>query len=270
MFTYFIHPVTLSSMDNVLRMRMAEGAAGYGIYVMVLESLRAAAGYRIKNDPAVIAWSIHEPDTELLSRILGSYDLFEFSEDGYISSPWLCAAMAQHDEKRAKLSAAGKKSAEKKAAAVNQVATTLGGGLQPAPNHVDDLSQQTKEINNKNKKNPPSQPLAHVEGVGGYFSDEMISQIGKDKSGVADADRCRSSLPADKDHNPEIILSRVSDYGLTYNQVMALYNVTEGCRIGGARTMALLAAFRHCKETNFKPMYSYEYLMSRIKESGKS
>lgn len=115
-------------MSNVLRMRMTEGAAGYGIYVMILESLRASEDYRIKYDPAVIAWSIHESDQALLERVLKDYDLFEVSSDGWLSSPWLCAAMAQHEERRAKLSAAGKRSAESKARKANEVATTLQGG----------------------------------------------------------------------------------------------------------------------------------------------
>lgn len=101
----------------------------------------------------------------------------------------------------------------------------------------------------------------------GYFSAEMISKVGKDKSGPADVDKCRLALQKDNDHNPEIIISRIVEYNLTYNQVMALYNITEGCLVGGARTVALLAAFRHCKETQFRPMYAYEYLISRIKDA---
>lgn len=48
---------------------------------------------------------------------------------------------------------------------------------------------------------------------------------------------------------------------------MALYNITDGCLVGGARTVALLAAFRHCKATQFKPLYAYEYLISRVKDA---
>lgn len=253
-------------MSNVLRMRMTEGAAGYGIFVMILESLRASEDYRIKYDPAVIAWSIHEPDQSLLERVLKDYDLFEISSDGWLSSPWLCAAMAQHEERRAKLSAAGKKSAESKARKANEVATTLQGGGQPASNHVDTLTQQRKEKKESKEIKEPNQSQYRGVAVDSYFEEKMISKIGKDKSGPADVDQIRGVLPAEPGHNIELLLSRVQEYKLTKDQVLALYNVTEGCRIGGARTIALLAAFRHCRDTNFRPKYAYEWLMSRLKD----
>lgn len=254
-------------MDNVLRMRMQEGAAGYGIYVMILESLRASEDYKIKSDTAVIGWQIHEQDLALVERVITQYDLFELSTDGYLSSPWLNAAMAAHEERRQKLAAAGRKSAAVKSAKNNQVATTLPGGGQPRTNDVSDLTQHTttQPHIHTHINNPSS--TANIAGVEGYFSEVMISKIGKDKGGVADVDKCRAALTSDSDHNAEVILSRAVEYKLTTAQVTALYNVTDGCRIGGARTMALLAAFRHCKETNFRPLYAYEYLMSRIKDA---
>ncbi|MCQ2125758.1 MAG: DUF4373 domain-containing protein [Fibrobacter sp.] len=254
-------------MDNVLRMRMQEGAAGYGIYVMILECLRSTDDYRIKSDTAVIGWQIHEQDLALVERVITQYDLFDLSSDGYLSSPWLNACMADHEAKRAKLSAAGRKSALIKSQKSNQAATTLTGGGQPRSNDVSDLAQQpTTHLNNHTDNLTPSDHNSGA-GVEGYFSAAMISKIGKDKSGLADVDKCRISLVKDPDHNPDIIISRILEYKLTYNQVMALYNVTEGCLVGGARTVALLAAFRHCKETQFRPMYAYEYLISRIKDA---
>lgn len=254
-------------MDNVLRMRMQEGAAGYGIYVMILECLRSTDDYRIKSDTAVIGWQIHEQDLALVERVITQYELFDLSKDGYLSSPWLNACMADHEAKRAKLSAAGRKSAAVKAQKINQVATTLPGGGQPSTNDVGNLTQHTTtHLNNHTDNNSPSMPQIG-DGVERYFSADMISKIGRDKSGTADVDKCRLALTKDADHNPEIIISRIVEYRLSYNQVMALYNITEGCLVGGARTVALLAAFRHCRETQFKPMYAYEYLISRIKDA---
>lgn len=267
MYTYFYHPINLSSMDNVLRMRMQEGAAGYGIYVMILEYLRSSDDYRIKSDTAVIGWQIHEQDLALVERVITQYELFDLSKDGYLSSPWLNACMADHEARRQKLSAAGKRSAANKAAKVNQVATTLTGGGQPRSHNVGDLAQQPPTYTDNHTDN--LNPSGHNGGTGveGYFTPGMISKIGKDKSGTADVEKCRLTLPKDSDHNPDIIISRIVEYGLTYNQVMALYNVTDGCQIGGARTVALLGAFRHCRQTQFKPLYAYEYLISRIKDA---
>lgn len=108
MYNYFTHPSNLSKMDNVLQMRMQEGAYGYGIYLMILEQLRDADGYTMRYDPAVLAWALHESDQQRVERVCTNYGLFEITPDGLIKSPWLISAMSLHDDRRAKLSAAGK------------------------------------------------------------------------------------------------------------------------------------------------------------------
>lgn len=267
MFTYFYHPTTLSSMDNVLRMRMQEGAAGYGIYVMILEQLRASDTYKISADTAVIAWAIHEQDLALVERILTKYDLFEVDEDRKLSSPWLNAAMADHEAKRQKLQEAGRKSAAVKAAAAKVAATTLTGGGQPRTNNAGNVTQQTTTLNTHTINKPT--PSVQVDGgsVDFLLSDEGISKIGKDKSGPADPAKAAQALPQEAGHNPDILIRRIKLYGFTSSQLLALYQITDGCRVGGAATIALLASFKHCQDTNFAPTYPYEYFVRRIKEA---
>ena len=116
MFNYFIHPSNLQKMDQVLKMRMSEGAAGYGIFMMLLELLRDSNNYTTAYDPSVLAWALHEPDITKLTKVCENYGLFEISADKQICCPWLTAVMSQHEEKRRKLSEAGKRSAAVKAA----------------------------------------------------------------------------------------------------------------------------------------------------------
>lgn len=266
MFTYFIHPVTLSSMDQVLKMRMKEGAAGYGIYVMLLEILRAQESYQISWDPTVIAWQIHEPDVELLCRVVQEYDLFQI-ENGQLSSPWLIAAMAQHEEKRQKLSEAGKRSAAAKAARKSADATsTLQAPPQPSSNLVGSVSQQTnlKEIN-QSKEITPIQPQ-EGEGVVDIFSDDFISRIGKAKTEIFSPDLHAMGLDGDRTHNPAVLITRAVSYSMTAEQFDVLFKATDGCLIGSPRFCALIAAFKHCEQTQFRPSYPFEYFMSRIKD----
>lgn len=265
MFTYFIHPINLSAMDAVLKMRMSEGAAGYGIYIMLLEMLRSMETYSIKWEPSVIAWSIHEPDQELLVRVVQNYGLFELSADGQLSSPWLCQVMAAHEEKRSKLSAAGKKSAAVKKERKEESATSLSGGGQPSSNHVDNKSQQSnlKEINQKKEINP-SQPQVDGEEVD-IFSDDYISRVGKAKTEIFSPDLHAMGLDGDARHNPQVLITRAMNYRMTVDQFDVLFKATDGCLIGSPRFVALIAAFKHCEQSQFVPTYPFEYFMSRLK-----
>lgn len=265
MFTYFIHPVTLSAMDNVLKMRMKEGAAGYGIYVMLLEVLRSSESYKIKWDPSVIAWSIHEPDVELLCRVVQDYNLFSIEED-QLSSPWLVAAMAQHEEKRQKLSEAGKKSAAAKAARKSSdVATSLNTPPQPSCNDVGGIEQQTNQINNQNqiKEDKITQP----KDDGGWldYSDEDIKSLTRSKSVLFDpAEHSEWILTLDG-CNPNPLAAAGVAYKMRLDQVTALYEMMQGCRIGSPRLMAFIAALKHCQQSKFVPDHPFAYFASQLK-----
>lgn len=281
MFNYFIHPSGLSKMDAVLKMRMTEGAAGYGIYMQLLELLRDAPDYAMQYDPTVLAWSLHEPDQTKLEAVCRNYGLFELSEDGRISSPWLRSIMSEHDAKRAKLSAAGKRSAATRATRAeqaeptpeqgsNEVATRLQPPPQPGCNVVDLKKQQTKQTKPKsNKQKNPSNPNSGVSG-GGILSEDDIKRIGRDKSGPWSVEDATAAIPSDSKHNPRPLIAAIVTYSLTRGQVEALAELTHGCEVGSREFMSLLAALRHCQETQFKPAYPFEYFISRVQESALS
>lgn len=92
-------------------MRMREGVAGYGVYWMLLEMLRDAPGYQLFYFPESFAFSINCPDISLVERVCKEYGLFEFDDKDNMSSPWLCGAMAEYDERKSKLREAGRRGA---------------------------------------------------------------------------------------------------------------------------------------------------------------
>lgn len=265
-------------MDAVLKMRMSEGSAGYGVYIQLLELMRDADDYTISFDPVVIAWSIHEPDQERVTRVCTAYGLFDQTDGGRIRSPWLCSVMAEHEQRRTKLAEAGKRSAAARARKAsepsttlqqpsNEVATTLTPPPQPGCNMVDIDEQQTKEKkrNNTNKENPTTP--SGVNGGGDLFSDDFIKEVGRDKSPLFNPSKDGRYFPCSEGHNTNPLTAAAVTWRLTTRQVGVLYAVTRKCEIGSAPFMALLAAFKHCQESNFKPKYPFEYFMSRIKDS---
>lgn len=264
MYNFFVHPSTLQKMDQVLKMRMAEGSAGYGIYIMMLELLRDSENYRQHYDPNVIAWAMHEPDVDRLKRVCEAYDLFRIDENQDISSPWLISTMAAHEERRQKLSAAGKKSAAVKAERKEISSTTLPPPSQGGCNVVDSVSQQNinKEKSDKNKKSPLT-PIVVGEGIN-VFDKDFISQTGKAKGPAYDPACGEFSSYNDKRHNINPIMAAAVTYSMTRAQVLALMAATNIGAIGCPEFVALLAAFRHCKDTQFKPTYPFEYFMSKI------
>ena len=252
-------------MEDVLKMRMTEGSAGFGIYVMILEQLRNSDSYSIKFEPAVLAWSLHEPDVDRLTRVVQAYGLFNITEDGTMSSPWLCSVMAEHDNKRAKLSAAGKKSAAMRQQSSKEVATTLPAAQQPPCNEVAPNSQQInkrKEINKKINTTPSTSGEGEEVDI---FSEEYISAVGKSQCELFDPDKHAMGMKSDSKHNYEVLIAAALQYRLTVHQFVVLNMAVNDCAIGTPRFMEFIRCLRHCKDTNFKPSFPFEYFMSKLK-----
>lgn len=252
-------------MDAVLKMRMAEGSAGFGLYVLLLEQLRNSDSLSIILDLNVLAWSLHEPDTDRLRRVIQDYGLFEISPDGVISSPWLTSVMAEHEQRRAKLSAAGKKSAALRQQGLNQVATTLPAAQQPPCNEVAKNGQQiNKEINKKINKNTTPSTYGEGEEVD-IFSEDFISKTGKEKGELFDPAVHARGVQANDHYNPNILIAAAVTYRLTVHQTAVLDIAMDNCRIGSPRLVEFIRVLKHCKDTNFKPTFPFEYFMSQLK-----
>ena len=114
MYNYLPWPSNMRTADHVLAMRIQEGAAGYGIYVMLLELLRDSESRSLVFNPRNLAFAINEPNIELVSRVIQEYDLFKVADDGTFTSPWLEAQMEEYDQKKAAAVAAGKKGAARR------------------------------------------------------------------------------------------------------------------------------------------------------------
>ena len=114
MYNYLPWPSNMRTADQVLSMRIQEGSAGYGVYVMLLELLRDAENRRLVFNPRHLAFAMNEPDVELVQRVVQDYALFTMDDDGKFSSPWLEQQMNEYDAKKAAAVAAGKRGAARR------------------------------------------------------------------------------------------------------------------------------------------------------------
>ncbi len=78
---YFSHDADARLSPKLIRVRMVHGAAGYGVYFMLLERLRCEDDYTSETDYAVISFDL-QCDEEMVQSVVEDFDLFVLSDDG--------------------------------------------------------------------------------------------------------------------------------------------------------------------------------------------
>lgn len=108
---YFSHDSNARNSEKLIKVRMALGAEGYGIYFMILERLREETNYMSVKDYNIIAFDLRV-DASSVKKVVEDFGLFVFTEDGkYFYSESFLRRMEIKDEKSKKKSEAGKKGA---------------------------------------------------------------------------------------------------------------------------------------------------------------
>jgi len=78
---YFSHDANARNDSKIVRLRMRHGAAGYGVYFMILERLREDAQYMSVKDYEMIAFDFRV-DAALVKSVVEDFGLFAFTDDG--------------------------------------------------------------------------------------------------------------------------------------------------------------------------------------------
>ncbi|MBD5171866.1 MAG: DUF4373 domain-containing protein [Bacteroidales bacterium] len=76
---YFPHDANARRDERILRLRMKHGAAGYGIFFMILERMRESADGTVTDDFDVLGYDLQE-DPELVRSVVEDFGLFDFEE----------------------------------------------------------------------------------------------------------------------------------------------------------------------------------------------
>lgn len=165
--SWFSHDSNARNSKKLIRLRQSNGAAGYGVYWMLVERLREEQDYTSDRDYDMLAFDLHV-DTELIRSVIEDFGLFEVSEDGkFFHAPGLDERMELKDMR----SAAGKKGA------ANRWGKNPDEMAQNGKNMAnDDFANGIKEKKSKDKKkkeekrdsssssyNPPSSSFAPSE-----------------------------------------------------------------------------------------------------------
>lgn len=106
---YFSHDSNARNDEKLVRLRMKHGAAGYGVYFMLLERLREETTYMSSKDYNMIAFDLRV-DAAIVKSVVEDFGLFVFTEDGkYFYSDSFVRRMCVMEEARLRRSVAGKK-----------------------------------------------------------------------------------------------------------------------------------------------------------------
>lgn len=134
--SYFSHDSNARNSKKLLRLRQAYGAAGYGVYFMLLERLREEGGYTSDRDYDMIAFDLRV-DVELIRAVVEDFDLFEVSRNG---KTFQSKGFTERMELREIRSQAGRKGAS---------------GRWGETSKADDknLNQKEKKVKRESKKN---------------------------------------------------------------------------------------------------------------------
>ena len=106
---YFSHDSNARNDEKLVRLRMKHGAAGYGVYFMVLERLREEREYMSAKDYNMIAFDLRV-DAAIVKSVVEDFGLFTFTDDGKcFYSESFTRRMLVMEEARSRRSVAGKK-----------------------------------------------------------------------------------------------------------------------------------------------------------------
>jgi hypothetical protein len=265
-------------------MRRQEGAAGYGIYVMLLELIRDSEDQQLYDDPESIAFALHEDDIALITRVCHDYSLFTLTDDEHLQSPFLAMCQQQADERAAKAREWGLKGAKarysRNSAQQSTPQTTpdppepvrqsnalhgdkpytlpMGGGMgSPCINQTKQTIIDQKENNQPTTKSK----LVALEWLGLSGADWLELCSSPDLMREPEALRILD-LPPVAGRNPAILVDWIRQFGLPKKLYGTLQTLSGDWRVDSPVFQAIFAVVKHVRDTKYRPAHPAQYLIS--------
>ena len=268
-------------------MRIAEGSAGYGIYMMLLELLRDAEGRSLVSNPAHLAFAINEKDVDLVKRVVQDYGLFTISDDGKFSSPWLEAAMDEYDQKKQAAREAGRRGAAKRYGKTPEPSPDMtkdenpeqapygdpiGGGMGSVEKPHANITP--RNITKQNITNQIQSKSKLLSLSWGRWSGEELFLIARQKGTLmSELDKeemaCRMAAEMAKEvqeFNPEIVFDIAQTMKFSHEQYEVLLDVLDGGRIGTPRIVEAIRIYNAWNRKEFRANFPFEHIICKLLE----
>lgn len=255
MYNYIPLPTNLKDLPEVLTLRIEDGSAGYGVYVMVLQLLRDMPEYSMAANAKRIAFAINEADIPLVERVITKYGLFETDTLGRLSSPWLSAQLSAYDTKKRKLQEAGRRGAAKRFG-------TSSDGEAIATSSMDDGEAIAIQHNitkpNISKDNDTTPPESSGEdwksiclNQGKKLDEDLVIALGQ-------------SQP--EGHAVGYVAQVCRHYGIGERVLEYLLSVTDNANIKNERYKTFCSLVQRIQRDHYTPVYPANFFCSKLTE----
>lgn len=260
--------------DHVLSMRIQEGAAGYGVYMMLLELLRDAEGRAVVYNPQHLAFAINEPDASLVERIATEYGLFTIDKAKCMRSPWLDAQMAEYDAKKAAAAEAGRRGAAKRYGKKPEEAPENGNPIGGAMGSLKEAHSNKPNPNsiNQTEINPTTSKSRLLGLSWGKWSGEELFLIARQRGTIfSPLDRQEAALRESKElikpepeYNHDLAVQLTDAMHLTHEQYEVLADILGHSKIGTPRIMEAVRILNAWNDRSFRAKYPFEHLICSL------
>ena len=255
MYNYIPLPTNMRDFSQVLTLRIEEGSAGYGVYVMVLQLLRDMPKYSMGDNPKRIAFALNEPDVAMVDRVLHNYGLFDIDGDGLLSSPWLSEQLSSYDQKKKKLQEAGRRGAAKR------FGTSSNGEAIATPSNGDGEAIAIKHNATKYNVSQDNETTTS-ESVGEDWKSICASQgFRVDEDYVV---AIAATQP--EGHAPGYIAQVCCQYGIGQNVLEYLLRVTDNANKTDRLYKTFCGIVQRIQRDKYIPTYPANFFCSKLAE----
>lgn len=189
----FPHDSGTRNNEKIIKLRMRHGAAGYGIYFMILERLWTSPGFVSVKDYNIIAFDLRV-DAAIVKSIVEDFGLFVFTEDGkYFYSEEFKRQADLKDCAKKRRQKIGKAAAEKRWAKKQEDEQTETTSAAPQPPATANQDKPTAKADPAApSQEPPATPAQPPTSI-----DQEVAQLKQDDSWL-DSLQCLHHLPKDQ------------------------------------------------------------------------
>lgn len=190
--SYFPHDSNARNSEKLLELRMQHGAAGYGVYFMLIERLREAADYSCVVNYNSIAFDLRV-SAELIKSVLRAFRLFAFfqtDEGERFYSESLRQRMKPMDEMRvqrrnaAAISVAKRKERAESQRSFNARSTLVAENENTRSTDVTQKSNKVKESKGDNNSSNNNKREARSEEPRSALNLEPLQPVGSTRTGA--------------------------------------------------------------------------------------
>lgn len=166
--TYFPHDSNARNSKKLLRLRKKHGAAGYGVYFMLIERLTEEEDFSSDLDYDMLSFELHVKK-DFLRSVVENFELFQIKTDELGAKKFQSAGLLERMELRGIRSEAGKKGA------AARWKTELQDTDEPIVTEIDTMAKDGKTM--AKEKTANSKPIAKSSVVNGIKENNIKVNI---------------------------------------------------------------------------------------------